>query len=363
MIRKTIFLIGWLLFFQNIAFATTPSPHFVTLSAGSIKAAGVHVTEILPHTIEKLVKAPGEVVSNANASTKVTTRVPAEVLKRYVNEGDVVQKSALLASLSSVDIAKIQAALILANKELKRVESLGRDAVSAKRFTEAEVGFRQANSIALSYGMTNTDIQALLNEQTTDNTKGEFKLYAAQSGIISGLNFIDGELISPGQILLQIVNEQMVWVDAKLPPNLAHSVKVGDIGWISSGENKRLKGTVIQLHPRLDPVTRTRVIRLQVKNPEHSLQPGQFVQVDLVLETIKNAIALPLEAVIKTSEGRWVVYVEKSPMYFEQVEVNVVKNIGDKMLVEGLAPQLRVVTKGAFFVYSELNKQKFEPQS
>ncbi len=363
MIRKTLFLVSALIFFQPIVFATTSSSHFITLSADSIKAAGVSVTEIMPHTIEKLVNAPGEVVSNANASTKVTIRVPAEVLKRYVNEGDMVQKNALLASLSSVEIAKIQATLILANKELKRVESLGRDAVSAKRFTEAEVSFSQANSIALSYGMTKTDIQALLNEQTIDHTQGEFKLYAAQSGIISGLNFIDGELISPGQILLQIINEQMVWIDAKLPPNLAHSVNVGDIGWISSGANKRLKGRVIQLHPKLDPITRTRVIRLQVQNPEHSLHPGQFVQVELVLDTIKQAIALPLEAVIKTSEGHWVVYVERSPMYFEQVEVNAVKNIGDNMLVEGLEPKLRVVTKGAFFVYSELNKQKFEPQS
>ncbi|MDP3562524.1 MAG: efflux RND transporter periplasmic adaptor subunit [Legionellaceae bacterium] len=363
MTQKVAFLFGWVFFFQSIAFATTHSQFLVTLSAGSIQAADVRVTEILPHTIESLLKAPGEVVSNANASTNVTVRVPAVVLKRYVNEGDVVQKNALLASFSSVDIAKIQAALILADKELKRVESLGRDAVSAKRFTEANVNFRQVNSIAHSYGMTDTDIQALLNEQTTNNTKGEFKLYAAQTGRISGLNFIDGELISPGRVLLQIINEEMVWVDAKLPPNLSDSVKIGNIAWISLREKKRLKGTVIQVHPRLDPVTRTRVIRLQVQNPEDALHPGQFVQVELVRDRIKDAITLPAEAVIKTPEGRWVVYVERSPMHFEQVEVSAVRNVGDKMMVEGLAPQSRVVTKGAFFVYSELNKQKFEPQS
>jgi len=363
MMRKIMLLVCWSFFYQNTVFATSHPQLMVTLSAGSIQAAGVHVTEILPHTIENMVKAPGEVVSNANASTIVTIRVPAEVLKRYVNEGDVVQKNALLASLSSIDIAKIQAELILADKELKRVESLGPDAVSAKRFTEAEVRFRQAKSIALSYGMIDMEIQTLLNEQTTNNTKGEFKLYAAQSGRISGLTFIDGELISPGRVLLQIVNEKVAWIDAKLPPNLAPSVKIGDVGKISLGENERLKGTVIQVHPRLDPVTRTRIIRLQVQNPVHALHPGQFVQVELVLNTIKDAITLPMEAVIKTPEGHWVVYVERSPMHFEQVEVSEVKNVGDKMLVEGLAPHLRVVTKGAFFVYSELNKQKFEPQS
>lgn len=360
--KKLCWLVG-VLFLQHAVFAGKNAQPFLDLSAKSIQAAGVCVTEVVPHSIENLIQAPGEVVSNANASTKVTVRVPAQVLKRYINEGDVVQKQALLASLSSVDIAKIQATLILADKELKRVALLGRDAVSAKRFNEAEVNFRQANAIALSYGMTDKEIRALLDEKNSDHTTGDFKLYAAQSGTISGLNFVDGELIAPGQVLLQIVNEEEVWIDAKLPPNSAHSVKVGDVGWIALSNNKRLKGYVIQVHPKLDPVTRTRVVRLQVQNSEHLLHPGQFVQVGLMLDAIKEAMVLPESAVIKTPEGRWVVYVEKSPKHFEQIDVSVVRHIGDKMIVEGLEPQLRVVTKGAFFVYSELNKIKFEPQS
>lgn len=363
MMQKAAFLVVGFLFFQMASLATAGQQILITLSERSLQAAGVRIMTVIPHSIANVVKAPGEVVSNANESTKVTIRVPAEVLKRYVNEGEVVKKNALLASLSSVDMAKIQGALVLADKELKRVELLGKDAVSAKRYTEAEVNFRQANSIALSYGMTDIEIHALLNEQNVDKLKGEFKLYAAQNGTISGLNFTDGELISPGQVLLQIVNEQIVWVDAKLPPPISNSVRIGDIGWISLAENKRLKGQVIQMHPTLDPVTRTRTIRLHVQNRENLLHPGQFVQVELTLDSIKNAIALPVEAVIKTPEDHWVVYIERSPMHFEQIEVSVIRNIGDQMLVEGLAPRLRVVTKGAFFVYSELNKIKFEPQS
>lgn len=361
--QKVIFLIWGCFFFHNHLFAAPHQPILITLSEQSLQTAGVHVETVLPRSVENLIEAPGEVVSNANASTKVTVRTPSAVLKRYVNEGDVVTKNALLASLSSVEMARIEGALILADQELKRVELLGRDAVSAKRFAEAQVNFRQANSIALSYGLTDMEIHSLLNEQNTDKQKGEYQLYAAQSGTITGLNFTDGELISPGQVLLQIVDEQMVWVDAKLTPHLAHSIKVGDKAWISVGENNRLKAHVIQIHPKLDPITRTRTIRFIVKNRELLLHPGQFVQVKILIDSIKNAIALPSEAVIKTSENHWVVYIERSPRHFEQVEVTVIRNIGNQMLVEGLASNLRVVTKGAFFVYSELNKMKFEPQS
>lgn len=359
MIRQLvgIFCLGGLSFLGCAANVT------LTLTEASIKQLAIKTAVLVPGHLEMSVSGPGEVVGNANSTTKVTIRVPAEVLKRAVNEGEFVQKNQLLTVLSSVEMAKVQSTLILADKEWKRVQSLGKDAVSAKRYMEAEIKFREAHAIALSYGMTVVEIQHLLQMADPDNVRGEFSLYAAQEGTVSGINFVEGELISPGQLLMQIVNEETVWIDVKLPPAQAESIRVGGSGYVVLSPELRLPGIVVQIHPKLEPITRTRVLRLQLQNPNKQLHPGQFVSVQLMLKPQEKTLVLPAEAVIKTSHGSWVVFVERTTNVFEQIPVNVVQHLRDQVWVSGPIAHQRVVIHGAFFIYSELNKHQFESPS
>lgn len=328
----------------------------VVLTPAALKMAKIQVTTLQPRTLTYLISAPGEVIPNADLTTKVTTRVPAQVIRRYVQEGQHVKIGQPLVDLSSIDMAKTQGDLLLASQEWARVQSLGKDAISAKRYSEAQVAYQHAYSTAMAYGMTETEINAILANQKPSSAKGEFKLLAPRDGTVFNISFTEGELVETGRILLQVVEESTVWVDAKLPPDLTRPVKVGDIAHLSVNGHT-MTGRVIQVHHQLDEATRTRSVRVDMPNPDDLLHAGQYVNCQIELGQTKPTLALPVDAILRTADGDWAVYVEKQPGTFQQVEVKMGEVIANQAMIAGIPQGTRVVTRGAFFVHAELNKK------
>src|SRR3990167_7127253 len=327
----------------------------ISLDAAALKMADIQVIILKPRVLTYLVSAPGEVIPNANLTTKVTTRVPAQVIQRYVQEGQHVKAGQPLVDLSSVDMAKTQGDLLLAAQEWERVKSLGKDAISGKRYSEAQVAYQHAYSTALAYGMTEGEVNEILRSQKPSSAKGEFKLLAPRDGTVFNINFTEGELVETGRVLLQVVEESTVWIDAKLPPDLVRPVAVGDAArMLVSG--RTLSGKVIQVHHQLDETTRTRSVRIEVSNLDDALHPGQYVNCQIESGNTKPILALPVDAVLKTSDGDWAVYVERNPGQFQQVEVKMKEVIDNQAVIEGVVSGTRVVTKGTFFIHAELNK-------
>ncbi|MEA2094447.1 MAG: efflux RND transporter periplasmic adaptor subunit, partial [Pseudomonadota bacterium] len=59
-------------------------------------------------------------------------------------------------------------------------------------------------------------------------------------------------------------------------------------------------------------------------------------------------------------DGDWQVFVEHDPGEFEPREVEVIRTTAELTVIGGLEPGTRVVTRGAFFLQSELAKSGFE---
>ena len=122
-----------------------------------------------------------------------------------------------------------------------------------------------------------------------------------------------------------------------------------------------MDGEVVQVHHRLDERTRTLGIRIAVPNPGDKLHPGQFVEVRLQpTGDREQRLTLPTAAVLRSPDGDWQVFIEEAPGKFEPREIEVVRRLADRLVIEGLKPGVRVVTDGAFFVQSELAKDGFE---
>lgn len=359
-----IFLLGlfYVVFSQYRSSAETNQPNeknVVVLSKDALKMADIQLTTLTPQPLAFIIKAPGEIIPNANLTTKVTTRVPAQIVQRYVQEGQHVKAGQPLMRLSSVEMAKAQGDLLLADQEWTRVKSLGKDAISAKRYAEAQVSYQRAYATALAYGMTEPEINELLKTQKASSAKGEFKLLAPRNGTIFNINFTEGELVETGRVLLQVVEESSVWVEAKLAPTLAQTIAVGNTARISLNQ-REFNGKVIQVHHQLNETTRTRAIRLEVPNQDDLLHPGQYVNCFIQTGTTEPVLAIPLDATIKTADGDDAIYIEIRPGAFQLVEIQLGEVIDNHVIVKNIAPGTRVVTHGAFFIHAEQNKKGFD---
>jgi RND family efflux transporter MFP subunit len=329
------------------------------LTPEQIRTAGIETITVKSGQVADILIAPGEVMLNAYRTIRVTPRIEAQIVKRHARLGDHVEAGDPLVTLSSVVVAEAQGQLLVSDREWKRVQKLGRKVVSERRYIEAQVARQQAFARVLAYGMTGEQIKILLRKGNASEANGELELLSTQAGTVIEDDFIVGELAEPGRILFTITDESSLWVDARLNAEDANRVRVGTSARIRIG-NQWLDGQVIQTRHALDESTRTLSVRLEVANPDDRLHPGQFVTVEIQSTDSESGIAVPVAAVMRSPDGDWQVFIEEAPGRFEPREVAVLRTVGKQLVVEGLREGEVIVSKGAFFIQSEIAKSGFE---
>lgn len=329
------------------------------LSSEQQKMAGILTERLTSKPLPKIIHAPGEILLDAYATSKVSPRITAQIIYRHAKLGDIVSKGTPLITLSSVEMAKAQGELLIAALEWKRIKRLGRKVVSDKRYIQVKVTFQQANARARAYGMTNRQIKKFLSEGNSDAADGTFQLLASQLGTVIKDNFILGEQIEAGYVLFEITDESKRWVEARLVHDQADQIKPGADAIIHL-QNHKIKGKVIQIRHTLDEVTRRHGVRIAIPNPEDHLHPGLFVSVTIEGKQQANQLSIENDAALRTTDGDWIVFVEHKPNHFEPIKVDLLYSSGEKLIIKGIPAGTVVVIQGAFFLQSELAKSGFE---
>jgi cobalt-zinc-cadmium efflux system membrane fusion protein len=317
----------------------------------------IEVVPVTERPLQNEIRAPGEVVVNMYRSSKVTPRISAQIVARHVRLGETVQAGRPLVTLSSVEMADAQGDLLVADREWKRMQELGAEVVSERRYLEAQVARQRAYAKVLAYGMTEAQVDRLLGSGDASKANGTFELLAPQDGLVVADDFILGELVEPGRVLISLTDEDTVWVEAHLPPEAAVRLESGAVARVSRDGKRWIEGKVIQLHHRLEENTRTQSVRIEVADPEHLLHPGQFVDVALSLGSAAAALLVP-DGALALLNGQRVVFRVESNRY-----VPVPVEAGDSAggwtaIVSGLRRGDEVVSRGAFQVKSLLLKSE-----
>lgn len=334
--------------------AEAEGPAAIRMDEAALEAAGIVIRPVLTTALNEELRAPGEVIDSAYGTTLITPRVDAIVVRRDAKLGDEVEKGAPLVTLSSVEVAQAQGALRIAEQDWKRVRELGREAVSGRRYTEAQVTYEQARAAAQAYGIAGA---------SAGKANGEFTLSAPHAGRITEDNFVVGERIEPGQTLFRLVDESIVWADATLPAEHAGRVSVGSSAQVVLGDT-RLPGKVVQRAHRTSEGTRNAIVRVEVPNEDDRLHAGDYVEVYLDAgERVTAApqtprVAVPTSALVQL-QGDTVVFRQAADGALAAVPVRTGDVVGDRtMVLEGLSEGDRVVHEGAFALKAQILKSQ-----
>ena len=252
----------------------------------------------------------------------------------------------------------IRDSLLVAAREWTRVRKLGQKVVSAARYIQAKVNNEQARAKVQAYGMNQQQVEAILKAGNARLANGRFQLLALQSGTVIQDQFTLGEVVNAGQMLFKVSDETKLWVNTRLTAKQVTDVQIGAMANVIFGK-KTLKGTVIQRHHSLDESTRTIGIRIEVANPDDVLHPGVFVDVNIAANNAEKVLSVPADAVLRSPDGDWMVFVEHEDNQFEPKEINVLRTNNGVTVIDGIDAGTRVVTHGAFFLQSELAKSGF----
>ena len=333
----------------------------VILSPAQRNEAGIYDGELAPQAIAVTISVPGEVTENEYMASVITPRIPSIVTDRHVILGDQLTTGQPLVTMFSLDMSESQGNYVVAHREWERVQRLGRSVVSDKRLIEAEVALNQARTRLQAFGVNEAQLKSL-ERNLGSGSPGEYQLVSGQNGTIATEEFRIGELVEPGHVLFEIINEQTMWVEARVSPKQASTIHEEDVAWIRSGDDI-LKGVVKRQHRKLDQHTRTLGIRIEVPNPDGQLKPGQFVDVEIAGDPGPPDLALPSTAVLRSPDGDWMVFIEDDNGDLIPTEVELIRTSGDMAVIGGIGAYTRVVMEGAFFVQSQLAKGGFDPHN
>ena len=223
----------------------------------------------------------------------------------------------------------------------------------------AQVAFQHTTARALAFGMRKSEIETFIKQDDASKATGHFNLYATQDGTVTSDDFTVGEIIEPGRVLFDIRDETSLWVEARLTPEDAHQISEYAKATIQAGK-MTLQGIVTQIHHTLDESTRTLAVRIKISNIDDKLHPGLFVDARIETNNSEVAMNIPVNAVLRSPDGDWQIFVEEEPGHFKPEEIEVISTVGDRVIINGIKPGTRVVTQGAFFVQSELAKSGFD---
>jgi Cu(I)/Ag(I) efflux system membrane fusion protein len=201
-------------------------------------------------------------------------------------------------------------------------------------------------------GMSRSQIRRLAERGETSDT---MTVHAPAAGTITERLVQQGEYVREGQPLFRLAGDRNIWVEA--------DVFERDVAYVREGmpaeveleafPGERFAGIVTLVWPFLDEDTRTLRARVELESVDDRFRAGMYATVHLAAEAVHDAVAVPVEAVIRTGE-RAAVYVEIEENLFERREVQLgYRSAGLFEVREGLEPGVEVVARGGFLIDSE----------
>ncbi len=326
------------------------------LSPEQMRLANIKVAPLMRRVMNYQLYAPGEIKANGYTSYRVSPRVDSVVLRRHVALGDHVEKGQPLVTLFSETVAEAQATYSVTQAEWQRVQKLGRKTVGDRRYIAAKSEAQAAYGRLLAFGLSEKAIGSLLAKS---KTFGEYTLMAEISGAVLTDDFHQGQRVESGDALMELADEKELWVEARLVPTLQLKLPFGTKADVKVG-SELFSATVSQESHIIDPETRTRVVRLIVKNKDDRLHSGMFADVYFTFLTEEPVLAVPEAALMRGADGDWTVFIRGENGEFRAQEVELGRSLGKWREISGIAAGSKIVVEGAFFVASQIAKSGFD---
>ena len=288
---------------------------------------------VRPERIVDRIFSSGTVL--ANEGVDLRSEIAGKVTGISFREGSRVQKGDLLVK---IDDSELQAQLLKQDSQLK----LAQDKEHRRRQL-----LERGNISPEDYDIALNELNAIRAEaQLIEARIKKTEIRAPFNGFI-GLRFVsEGSYVSPETRIASLQNITIVKIDFAVPERYAQDLRPGaEIAFHLSGSATRFRGAIFAIEPKIDPTTRTVLLRARCPNPGEVIMPGAFAEVELSLKEIPDALMVPTEALIPDMQGQTVFLARGGVADQSRVETGL-RTEKLIQLTSGVRPGDTVITSG-----------------
>lgn len=273
----------------------------------------------------------------ADESVVIRPEVSGRLVQIHFKEGQRVKQGDALFTL---DPAVARAALSEAQANLenaRRANARASDLGSRQLLSKSEVDAAKAQ---LGVSQARVESARAQLDKTT--------IVAPFGGVIGLRETSVGEVVSPGQALVNLVRLDPMEVDFSVPESDFGLVAVDQpvTVTVDAFPGQVFEGRVSAIEPVIDINSRSARLRAAIGNPEYKLRPGLFARITLgVGDAAATAILIPEQALLQEGETRFVYVVRDGKA--ARAEVTTGQRLpGRVAVVEGLKEGDQVITAG-----------------
>jgi membrane fusion protein, multidrug efflux system len=155
-----------------------------------------------------------------------------------------------------------------------------------------------------------------------------------------------GALINPGTVVTTLDDISSIKVDFSVPEAQVGALKPGQpiVARSTAYPGRQFTGRVTSIDSRVDPATRSVIVRGAVPNRGGALKPGMFLTVDLSQDE-RPALVIPEQALVPEQARQYVYVVQGAAVSKREVSLGR-REPGFVEITDGLAAGDRVVIEG-----------------
>ena len=277
----------------------------------------------------------------------------------------------MLATLVNSEIIQLQqdymenkSKLTYLQQEYARQKSLQEERINATKTyqqVQNELSTAEAKQQGLREKLKLYGINA--EKISSSDFKNQITILAPISGYIHHVNLTMGKFADANSILFDIVDNRFLHLDLTVFEKDIHKIKAGQKLTFTDANDKTHihPATIFALNKAFENNEQAIIVHAKIDEKTEAILPGMYVEARIQIDDNKAA-ALPDEAIVSNGDEHFI-YLQTDKNRFKQVAVTIgAMDMGYTEIIplEEIPANAKIVTKGAYYLLSQLTKGEGE---